>query len=159
MGRSRSFYSRKVGAVRRAAAIACAASLLAGCAQVRLAVPGVIGDQAADASEITGSISDPGPASRPGKRVRLADEDWTVAQQAIRAAVDRRAKDSVPWINPETGTMGMVALRSDTPAARGCAGFDLTVLKGESAERLKGQACRGPHGDLKVDGLQAYSGS
>jgi hypothetical protein len=144
--------------VRRAAAIACAASLLAGCAQVRLAVPGVIGDQT-DAGEITGSVASAGSAAKPGKPVRLADEDWIVAQQAIRDAVDRRAKDSVPWINPETGTMGTVALKSDAPAARGCAGFDLTVLKGESAERLKGQACRGPHGDLKVDGLQAYSGS
>jgi hypothetical protein len=132
---------------------------LSGCAQVKWGLPGGAGETRAEAGDVTGGLGGRSGAALAAKPVRLAEADWTVAQQAIRAAVDRRAKDSVPWINPETGTMGMVALRSDTPAARGCAGFDLTVLKGESAERLTGQACKGPQGDVKVDGLQAYSGS
>ena len=147
------FYSRKVLTARCAAAVACVTVALASCAQLELGVPISLGDRRATDTEATGSIAGK-PAAAP---VRLADADWEVAQNAIRDAIGRQGKDTVPWINPETGVMGTVALRSAAPASPGCSGFDLTVLKGESAERLKGEACRGREGELRIGGLQAYS--
>ena len=150
-------YSRKVLAARFAAALACVAVALAGCAQFELAVPVSLGDRRAADTEATGSIARKPAAAAAPAPVRLADADWEVARTAIRDAIDRQGKTTVPWINPETGVMGTVALSAAAPASRGCSGFDLTVMKGESAERLKGEACRGRDGGLRIGGLQAYA--
>lgn len=151
------FYSRKAQPVRFATALTCLAVALAGCAQFELGVPVSLGDRRAADVEATGSIARRPATVAAAAPVRLADADWEVAQTAIRDAIDRRGKTTVPWINPETGVMGTVALSSAPPASRGCSGFDLTVLKGDSAERLKGEACRGRDGGLRIGGLQAYA--
>jgi hypothetical protein len=156
MDRSWRFYSRKVRAARCAAVLAPVALCLAGCAQLQWALPGQSAPSA-DAGDVTGGIGRPSGAALSGKPARLADADWAVAQQAIRDAIDRRSPDAMPWINPETGTMGTVAFRSDSSLPRDCAGFDLAVLKGETAERFKGQACRSPKGGMRVEGLRAAS--
>ena len=157
MDRSWRFYSRKVRAARCAAVLALGVLGLTGCAQVKWALPGGLGAPRADAGDTTGGIGRRSGAALSEKPAQLAEADWAVAQQAIRDALDRRSPDTVPWINPETGTMGTVAFRSDASLPRDCAGFDLTVLKGESAERLKGQACKSPKGGLRVEGLRAYT--
>jgi hypothetical protein len=53
--------------------------------------------------------------------------------------------------------MGTAAFRSDASLPRDCAGFDLTVLKGESAERLKGHACKSPTGGMRIEDLRSYT--
>lgn len=130
--------------------------LAAGCAQISMVVPLGLGGGDDAPTGAVAAATPPDDAAPVRRTPRIDDVDWTVARGALYTALAEPRGKSVPWINPETGVMGTVALEDEGPAT--CRPFDLTVFDKDRADRLSGEACRGPAGDWTLSQLRPFDG-
>lgn len=133
-----------MGILWRSAALALPMAL-GGCAVVNYAMPGA-GDRGDEPSQTPKAVAE-APLTPPQKAL---GQDWTVAQSTLVLALAEVEPTSSSWINPDSGTMGMIWTK---PGSNGCRAFDMTIFRKDASERLSGEACQGRKG-WAIEGLR-----